>query len=589
MKKEIRFCGIAFLGALVLSSCSTQMIQGEEKSADKHIGQAAQIASQGDANAAASAKIEVMSFRRTKLAWLGGHVVTKEKPVELPAALKKHVTLNKKVMQLTELTDEISADIGIPVRISAEVSPYPVTAMAAMGAMGGGMMGGMPGAVGAPGAPMPGGVGMMGSPGVGMMGAAPGMMGIGGAGMMGGMGMMTPVLISYSGTAAGLLDVIAGRFGVFWKYENGGVLFYSLETKTFVLSAVPGDSSLTANVIGGGSNSSGSGSAGTPSGTSSSTSSTSSGDASGSHTGVNSSLSVWSDINKAVKSMLSQSGSAVITPSTGTVMVTDNPVYVKRVGEYIARENEVLSKQVLMQVKVLSVTINDSNQYGVNWNAVFNSLSKNVGITATNAFPTGPGVGSLSMSVLNSAAAGTNISQFAGSSAVINALSTQGKVTLVTSATIVTLNNQPVPVQVGTQTSYLASVATTNTANVGTTSTLTPGVVQTGFNMNLLPHLLDDGRVLLQFAVNISSLNKMNSITSGGNTIEIPEVDSRDFLQRVSMHSGQTLILSGFEQTADSVNKQGIGSADNVALGGGVSSQKSRNIVVIMITPVSGD
>ena len=582
--RGIGFCGAAVLCSFALSSCSTQMIQSEENSADKHIGQAAQIASRGDAAATASAKIEVMSFRRSKLAWLGGHVVTKKKPVELPEALKKHVTLNKKVMQLTELTDEISADIGIPVRISAEVSPYPVTAMAAMGSMGGGM----PGVGGAPGAPMPGVGGMMGAP--GMMGAAPGMMGVGGAGMMGGTGMMTPVLISYSGTAAGLLDVIAGRFGVFWKYENGGVLFYSLETKTFVLSAVPGDSSLTANVTGGGSNSSsGSGSAGTPSGTSSSTSSTSSGDASGSHTGVNSSLSVWSDINKAVKSMLSQSGSAVITPSTGTVMVTDNPVYVKRVGEYIARENEVLSKQVLMQVKVLSVTINDSNQYGVNWNAVFNSLSKNVGITATNAFPTGPGVGSLSMSVLNSAAAGTNISQFAGSSAVIDALSTQGKVTLVTSATIVTLNNQPVPVQVGTQTSYLASVATTNTANVGTTSMLTPGVVQTGFNMNLLPHLLDDGRVLLQFAVNISSLNKMNSVTSGGNTIEIPEVDSRDFLQRVSMHSGQTLILSGFEQTSDSVNKQGIGSADNVALGGGVSSQKSRNIVVIMITPVSGD
>jgi len=567
--RKLKFIAVLTVFGLAISACSTQTIRDTESRADSQ----SRAASKAVADAANIAKKDALAADSTSETndgiWIGGHAVRETRRIELPPALLQNVSVNDKFMTLTELSDRIASIIDIPVRLSPEVSPYPVSATKGASGMATG------------GAPMP--------------GPVPGM-GMGGAGSMG-MGMMQPIHIDYGGPANGLLDVVASRFGTHWKYIGGTILFYNLETRTFELDAVPGDSALAASVLGGGQSGGTGGAMGTTAGAgipmgamgstsgTSTTGSTSSGDASGSQTSVTSTLSVWNDIKGAVNSMLSPSGKATVTPATGAVMVTDDPVYVERIGQYIQQENEILSKQVLLEVKVLSISRTDADQYGINWNAVFNSLSKNVGITATNSFPAGPGVGSLAMNILPTAG-GSNLKQFAGSGAIINALSTQGKVSLLTSSTIVTLNNQPVPIQVGTQTSYLATVGNMVTPNVGSQSSLTPGVVQTGFNMNLLPHLLNGNRVMLQFSINISSLVALNSVSSGGSTIQIPEVDSRDFLQRVSMRSGETLLLSGFEQTTANLNKQGIGSANNTALGGGVSATKTRDIVVIMITPV---
>ena len=177
-------------------------------------------------------------------------------------------------------------------------------------------------------------------------------------------------------------------------------------------------------------------------------------------------------------------------------------------------------------------------------------------------------------------------SQWAGSDAVISALQSVSRVSLMTSASVYTLNNQPVPVQVAKQTSYLASIMNTLTPNVGSTTALTPGVVTSGFNMNLLPHILEDNTVLLQYAVDISSLLALRSATSNGSTIQIPELETRNFLQRVSLRSGETLVLSGFEQTNDNMDRRGALAADNPMLGGGANASRTHDQIVVLITPV---
>lgn len=176
-------------------------------------------------------------------------------------------------------------------------------------------------------------------------------------------------------------------------------------------------------------------------------------------------------------------------------------------------------------------------------------------------------------------------------SAVISALSDQGTVRRKTSASVTTLNDQPVPVQVATQTSYLAQVSTTNTANVGSQTSLSPGTVTTGFNLTLLPHILDDGTVMMQFYTNISSLTALTTFQSGSGSnsesIQLPTVDTRNFLQRISMKSGQTLLIGGYEGVVDNGTQSGVGSPANYAFGGGYTAQRSREVIVILISPVT--
>ncbi|MEJ0003016.1 MAG: hypothetical protein WDN30_04645 [Pararobbsia sp.] len=63
---------------------------------------------------------------------------------------------------------------------------------------------------------------------------------------------------------------------------------------------------------------------------------------------------------------------------------------------------------------------------------------------------------------------------------------------------------------------------------------------------------------------------------SGGQTIQLPTVDTRNFLQRVAVKSGQTLVISGYEGVMDQGNRQGVGAPENFALGGGVNAEHSR-------------
>jgi type IVB pilus formation R64 PilN family outer membrane protein len=391
-------------------------------------------------------------------------------------------------------------------------------------------------------------------------------------------------LVYREGSLKGLLDVGATRFGVSWRYANGTIEFFHTDTRTFQISALPGDAALNAGV--GDSSASGIDSTVQASPTGGSTTAGSGGTSgSGSQNAqVKTELSVFSGLNKTIESMLSTYGSVVSSPATGTVTVSDTPEILTRVEKYIERENKMLSRQVVVNVTVLSVSMSDADNYGVNWNLVYGDLFHKFGIQNMIGTPT-DGSSSFSAAIL-----GTSSSKFAGSSLMINALSSQGKVRKETSASVATLNNQPVPVQVARQTAYLKSSETTVTANVGTTTTLTPGVVTSGFTMTILPNVMDNGSVMLQFSTSISSLRSISTVSSNGtsgSTIQTPEIDTRNFLQRVAMKSGQTLVISGFEQIEGNLNKQGVGTPSNFVLGGGSASSSTREVIVILITPIT--
>ncbi len=488
--------------------------------------------------------------------WLGKDVV-KVSQAQLPAVFYQEATFDKTVASLAELAERLSLRSGLPTRVTPDamavaeqgraVSPTPPAASGA------GALPGLPAIP--PGIPRP---------------------GVGGAVTTGQAGTAAPVRIYYAnGNFKGLLDTAAARFGVSWKYAEGAILFYHTDSRTFQISTLPGDSTFTAQVAsgatstGGVNSSSGGGGGGASNGVSSNNIQ---------NTGVASRLSVYGSIESAVKAMLSAHGKVVISPATGSITVVDTPDTLERVASYIDNENKTLARQVMINVTVLSVNLSEDENYGIDWKLVYSTLQAKYGLSS--ALPHNTEANQLFAGIVGN-------SRFAGSNAIIEALSKQGKVRRQTTASVVTLNNQPVPVQVAKQTSYLQSSQTTVVAQVGTTTTLVPGTITSGFNMSILPHVLTNGTVLLQFSTDISSLRRIREVQSGNSKIESPEVDTRNFLQRVSLKSNETLIISGFEQTDDNVDRSGVGDARNPLLGGGIKSGTSKESIVILITPTT--
>ena len=381
----------------------------------------------------------------------------------------------------------------------------------------------------------------------------------------------TSIRIDFSGgTLKALLDTVAARFGVSWKYANGNIQFFHTDTRTFQIAAVPGDAALAASVSSGASSGGGGGGGGGASVNANNSQ----------NTAVKSTLSVFSSIEKAIGIMLSAEGKVVASPATGSITVSDTPDNLERIALFIDKENGALSRQVMVNVTVLAVTLTRGDNYGIQWDAVYKTLTNKYGLSNTLAKV--PNTNAFSASILDTAT-----SKMAGSAMMIEALSEQGRVRRETSASVVTLNNQPVPVQVAKQTSYLASSQTTQVPNVGSTTTLTPGTITTGFNMSILPNVLNNGTVLLQFSTDISSLRALRTVSSGTSSIETPETETRNFLQRVAMKSNETLIISGFEQTDDNLNQQGVGTPANLLLGGSLGATTNKEVIVIMITPIA--
>lgn len=377
---------------------------------------------------------------------------------------------------------------------------------------------------------------------------------------------------------SGLLDVVTARLGLSWKVEDQTVTIFHVESRTFAIHVIPSTTDIQSVVQSGTSTASGvSGSSGAG-GVSGSTGSSQT-------TSVSSKTSISDDLEKMLRSMLTPNlGRLAMSPSTGRVVVTDTPETLSRIERYLENENKHLTKQVLLNVKVLSVTLSNKDSFGIDWNLVYKTVSGKFGATLKNAFDMVPGAVSSAINILEPKT-GTP-SEFAGTNLLIQALSQQGSVSTLTSPSITALNLQAAPSQVARQVGILASVTTTATAQVGSSTSLTPGTVTTGFNMDLLPYVMDDRQVLLQYSINLSSLQRIRQVKSGDNMIEIPEVDNRIFSQKVRLKSGETLVLSGFEQSIDTGNASGVGSAWNPLLGGGMNSERRRDVIVILINPV---
>lgn len=380
--------------------------------------------------------------------------------------------------------------------------------------------------------------------------------------------------VNYSGELSGLLDMVVAKFGLSWRVEDGRIIIYNLETRTYSIHAINSDTDLKSEVQSGMTSTNGTSGAGTTNGGVGGTS------GSMQSTSVAIKSSIYSDIKAALDAMKSPKGKVVISPSTGTVIVTDNAEVQSRVAKFVTTENQKFIKSVRFNIKILVVTQSNSDGLGVSWDAVWKTLSGK-GFSLGGSFDAVAGSMSAGFSVLSS-----STSPWAGSKAVIDALSEQADVRVAREAPALTLNLRPVAIQVARQDGYLAGGTTTTTASVGTSNTIQQGMITTGFNMSLLPYVMEDNRMLLAFSVNLSNLRNIRTVKSGDAVAEIPQMDLPiNSAQQVRLSPGETLMLSGFDQEDDSATRTGTFTPENPLFGGGVKSSRSRSTLVVLITP----
>lgn len=411
------------------------------------------------------------------------------------------------------------------------------------------------------------------------------------AGASGGMirplvGTRDAMKVEFQGRLSQFMNQMSSHFGVAWEYRNGEISIFRNITRTYTVHALPSNialsSSLSAENTAGGSG----GSAGATG---------------GSNQRVTSDVSVkiWDEVKAGVDGIVGTYGRVSASLSTGTITVSAPPQVLARVQSFLDGQNERLGRQVSVSVQVLQVELTDGDNYSLDLQGVLNQAG-NLGVgfgfgnaasmavsAVAPAMATGiPGVG---MGVLNPN------SRFSGTNAIVQALSTRGRVSTRQTASVVTLNGVPAPLQIANTRGYVRQVSVTSGASGGpggstTQTTLETGTVTTGFNLSLLPRIDPDGQgLLLQFGVNLSelvgSVNGFEVFSSNGSTVQLPNVNSRNFVQQAEVPNGATLVLTGFEQVNETAQRAGAGLPEFMGLGGRQNASRGRTAVVILMTP----
>lgn len=403
---------------------------------------------------------------------------------------------------------------------------------------------------------------------------------------MTGLSTLNTFPIKFSGKLSGLLNQVTAQLGLAWNYssDDRSVRITYFDTKTFDVWAFGDDQVIESTVKSGllTATGSGSGSGGGGGGSSSTGASGESG--SNQSTTVTIKTSLIGDIEKNVKAMLSQqpAGRMFLSRSTGTLTISDRPEVLSNVTKYLNSINRSITRQVLFNVKVFEVSLTDKDQTGLDWTAVYTSLNNKWGFSLKNA-TTGISTGAVSgsLSILD-----TSKSPWAGSGLIIKALSEQGRISNVRSPSVTTLNLQPAPIQIGNVQSYIASSSTTTTASVGSSTSLSPATITSGFNMMLLPRIIDQDNMLLMITLSMSSKPTFTTFTSNGSSVQTADYDTKNLSPKVKLRSGQTLVLTGFEENTENATKSGVGDPSFFGLGGSRLRETGHNVLVVLITPV---
>jgi type IVB pilus formation R64 PilN family outer membrane protein len=385
------------------------------------------------------------------------------------------------------------------------------------------------------------------------------------------------VRMDYSGTLLGYVKEIANSGGVEWEFKDGSIHFFRLITRSFSLSNVnPGDLDVADNMSKGGQASTGQAGGANASTTGSFSSS--------SQVGLRGTYSIWRSIKPALDSALSPVGKLSINEGTGTVTVTDTKDAVAKIGKIVEAENVVLGKQVSVEVRVLRVDLNKQSQVGVNLNTVYSVMkggTRTQGFASTSQSTQVSGsAGSITFSIVDPSSPAN------GASVGIQALNQFGTIVSDTSSTLITTNRVPAMTGSFNTRGFLAQTTPAAGGAVGGGAGvpgLTPGSTTTGSFLRVLPTIKDNNTVLVSMSVDVSDLLGLGSASTGSGAtlqqIQWANTGGTKTISNLLVGQGEAMVMAG-------IGGDGVTSnADTGVSGASSSSQKTKSLFVVIVTP----
>ena len=339
---------------------------------------------------------------------------------------------------------------------------------------------------------------------------------------------------------------------------------------------------------------------------------------------------LWGEVTSALRALVGTAPgrNVVVSPQSGVIVVRAMPEELRNVERYLKAMRLSVERQVMIEAKVVDVTLNNAYQAGINW-AAFPSGRVTAGVFGSNATlgttgnlstgnpqtinvnPTGR---TLNTTVLGTGLAGTAVSaagavgagvfglavQTNNFAALLQFLESQGNVQVLSSPRVAALNNQKAVLKVGTDQFFVTNVTGTpvqSTTGGPTSIQLTPTLNSffSGVSLDITPQINEDGNILLHIHPLVSNVVQQDLIFNFGGTnsadttlpLAKSSINETDTIVRVQ--DGNIVALGGLMKLDVANDRSGIPVLQDIPGVGGLFGNTTRTRIkrelVILLKP----
>lgn len=341
----------------------------------------------------------------------------------------------------------------------------------------------------------------------------------------------------------------------------------------------------------------------------------------------------WNEVSLGLRTLIGsgEGRSLVVSPQSGVIVIRAMPQELRSVEAYLKAMRISVERQVMLEAKIIDVTLNDAYQSGVNW-AGFPTSGVSGGVLSANSTlgTTGSLVAATPLNLRASPAArsivaatstaGAAVTAAAGEAglgvfglalqtknfaALLQFLESQGSIQVLSSPRVATLNNQKAVLKVGIDQFFVTGVDSTPVVNslgvtIGVTLKPTLNPFFAGVSLDITPQIDEEGNINLHIHPLVSKVENGKLPFDFGTGIGVSEIptpkstiNETDTMVRVQ--DGNIVALGGLMQMEMDNNRSGIPGMQDLPGIGGLFGNRTRNMIkkelVILIRPtiIKGD
>jgi len=247
-------------------------------------------------------------------------------------------------------------------------------------------------------------------------------------------------------------------------------------------------------------------------------------------------------------------GYYTIDKPIGLITVTAPRSLLDQIAQYISNLKSELYRQVIIEAKIVEVTLNSDNTTGINWEDLLQNPNNLFGFNLDfqKLSPSYPNYGSF-LTIDNH-----SFGLF------LDAIKTQGTTDVIANPKVSVMNGQPAMINIGENVTYIDSVETTRDAETRSiTFTVKTQNIMSGIVLSVVPTILDDNQIILTLAPVTSQLQEpIEYRTFGEGQVGLPRINVREMSTMVRLKDNEMLVVGGLidnTEAEDSSKIPGLG------------------------------